>query len=345
MNGAVRAKNRQVNGQSNYKRAAPIFHQEDHRINMLIVALDYKNSGQTLRSTEDAKHLEDLAKQSGVQNLVALYDNRCTKDAVRTAIKKAGLQCGVNDYFIFYFAGHATSLRETGEQASHELEEAFVLVDSSGRASQSSLLADEDFSNLVLDSFKPETRILILTDCGHPVPLVNITRARWGGRQVIFIAGTEASENVPGEDSKRGMFTHALLLGIDKLSKVGRDNYSVGMLFNALLLEDELVFRCKQDVEIQSAPDCSPDTMAWPIVPSVGYQAPLTRCTGPGGVLSNASVFGISPALLQHVVQEALNAPVSIEEYLAQVQGQAAFQFKACRACSAGCSTTPCTLQ
>eukprot|EP00439_Symbiodinium_sp_Y106_P019227 s6489_g2.t1 len=35
-----------------------------------------------------------------------------------------------------------------------------------------------------------------------------------------------------------------------------------------------------------------------------GYQAPLSRCTGPGGILSNASMFGISSALLRHVVQE-----------------------------------------
>ncbi|CAE7831951.1 unnamed protein product [Symbiodinium sp. CCMP2592] len=76
-----------------------------------------------------------------------------------------------------------------------------------------------------------------------------------------------------------------------------------------------------------------------------GYQAPLSRCTGPGGILSNASMFGISSALLRHVVQEALNAPVSIEEYLSHVQGLSSFGFKPCRACSAGYSPATCGLQ
>ncbi|CAL1133491.1 unnamed protein product [Cladocopium goreaui] len=57
---AVRERNVQVNGASNYKRAAPIFHSEDHRIHLLILALDYSNSKQRLPSVIDAKHIEDL---------------------------------------------------------------------------------------------------------------------------------------------------------------------------------------------------------------------------------------------------------------------------------------------
>ncbi|OLP80116.1 hypothetical protein AK812_SmicGene39513 [Symbiodinium microadriaticum] len=82
-----------------------------------------------------------------------------------------------------------------------------------------------------------------------------------------------------------------------------------------------------------------------PVHQDAGYQAPLSRCTGPGGILSNASMFGISSALLRHVVQEALNAPVSIEEYLSHVQGLSSFGFKPCRACSAGYSPATCGLQ
>eukprot|EP00440_Ansanella_granifera_P050321 gb/GFBE01054539.1/.p1 GENE.gb/GFBE01054539.1/~~gb/GFBE01054539.1/.p1 ORF type:complete len:344 (+),score=66.70 gb/GFBE01054539.1/:1-1032(+) len=343
MNGAVRARNRQVNGQSNYKRAAPIFHQEDHRIHLLIVALDYVTSPQRLQSTTDAKHIEDLARQCGVHSVVTLYNNQCTKDAVRRAIKSAGSACGVNDYFVFYYAGHATVLRDPDQAGGND--EAFVLVDPSGKASPASLLLDEDFSTIILDNFKAETRIIILTDCGHEVPVVNVTSNRWLGRQVCVISGLEELPPEKGEPSKRGIVTHALMLAIDKLSKVGRDNYSVGMLFNALLLEDELVFRCIQDIELQTTPDMTPDAMAWPLIPPAGYQAPLSRCAGPGGVLSNASMFGVSNVLLRLVVQEALNNPVSIEEYLHTVTGASIFQFKACRACTAGYPPASCAVQ
>jgi len=39
--------------------------------------------------------------------------------------------------------------------------------------------------------------------------------------------------------------------------------------------------------------------------------------------------------MLQHVRQEKLNLPVSIEEYVSSVQGQNLFQAKPCRACAA----------
>lgn len=338
---AVRERNVQVNGASNYKRAAPIFHSEDHRIHLLILALDYSNSKQRLPSVIDAKHIEDLAKQCGVHEVLTLYNQQCTKDAVRKAIKTTGSKCGVNDYFILYYEGHGTVLRDPDFQSAHD--EAFVLVDPNGKASPATLFLENDFSTLVLDNFKPETRIILLTDPGHEVPVIDVTREYWAGRQIVHVSAVDARRS--DEDLRRGIFTHALLLAIDKLSRVGRDNYSVGMLFNAWLLEDEQVFRGMQDLEIQTSENFSPDAMAWPLVPPAGYQAPLSRCTGPAGVLSNASMFGIQSSLLQHVVQEALNAPVSIEEYLNYVQGQARFQFKPCRACSSGYAPAPCSLQ
>jgi len=340
---AVRERNQQVNGASNYKRAAPIFHREDHRIHLLILALDYSNSKQRLPSVMDAKHIEDLAKQCGVHEVLTLYNENCTKDAVRKAIKTAGSRCDVNDYFILYYEGHGTVLRDPDFQSAHE--EAFVLVDPGGKASPATLFLENDFSNLVLDNFKPETRIILMTDAGHEVPVVDVTREHWAGRHIVHIAAVDLEAGRGGEDMRRGIFTHALLLAIDKLSRVGRDNYSVGMLFNAWLSEDEQVFKGMQDLEIQTPDLFSPDAMAWPLIPPAGYQAPLSRCTGPAGVLGNASMFGIPSSLLQFVVQEALNAPVSIEEYLHHVQGSARFQFKPCRACSSGYSPATCALQ
>jgi len=234
-----------------------------------------------------------------------------------------------------YFEGHATALSDPDRQGLHD--EALVLVDPNGKASPATLFLEEEFTSLVLENFKPQTRVIVLTDAGHEVAVLDLSQERWKARQIVSISAIEAVRS-SGEDCRRGIFVHALLLAIDKLSKVGRDNYSVGMLFNAWLLEDELVFRGLQEIEIQAPSDFSPDAMAWPLVPPAGYQAPLSRCTGPGGILSNASMFGISSALLRHVVQEALNAPVSIEEYLSHVQGLSSFGFKPCRACSAGYS-------
>lgn len=340
----LKVQNHQVNGQANYKRAAPIFHDEDHRTHMLVVALDYGRTGRPLTCTTDAKNIEELARQCGVHELVTLLDEQCTREAMLGAIKQMGSKCGPDDYFLFYFAGHGAHLLDTGCAEADEPGEAFVCVNRKGKVSPQSLISGDEFGMEVISALPTETRILLLTDCCHTGTIVDLSKDVWRGRQAIAIAGCQDPQCVD-DTSRGGIFTHSMLLAIDKLSKVGRDNYSVGMLFNATLLEDELVFGGKQDVAVQAAPGFSPDAMAWPLIPPVGYQATLSRCTGPEGRLSKAAAPSVSPALLQHVTYEALNVPVPIEEYIGYVQGGAVLRMKPCRACTAGCSTGPCSLQ
>ena len=50
-------------------------------------------------------------------------------------------------------------------------------------ASQATLLLENDFSTLILEHFKLETRIVLLTDAAHEVPVIDLTRDRWHGSQ------------------------------------------------------------------------------------------------------------------------------------------------------------------
>lgn len=342
----TKIQNQQVSGQANYKRAAPIFHNEEHKMHMLIVAMDYKRTGRPLSCTTDAKNVEELARQSGVQWLVPLYDEQCTKEAVLRAIRSMGQKCGPDDYFIFYFAGHGTNTVDA--QAADEVDghdEAFVCVDKNGQVSPATLLSDSEFCAAVLSSCQLETRILIISDCCHTGIITDLSKNCWEGRQAIAVGGCQ-DVHVAEETGREGIFTHSMLLAIDKLSKVGRDNYSVGMLFNATLHEDDVVFSSKQDITIQISPAFATDAMAWPLVPPVGYQAPLNRRGGPGGKGRSAEMDGVSPEMMLHVRQESLNVPVSIEEYVTHVQGGTLFQLKPCRACTAGgCAVGGCHVQ
>lgn len=341
MQAAAKIRNQQVNGQTNYRRAAPIFHQEDHRMHMLIVALDYKHTGRPLTCTIAARNVEELARQCGVQWIVPIYDDECTRDAVLGAVRQMTSKCGPDDVFIFYFAGHGTHREDATGQATEE--ETFVLVDRNGQVSASTLLRGDDLASAILEGCKHETRILILTDTTFSGTIMDLGRGAWTGRQATLLSGTQDARCT--EEDRGAIFTHAVLLAIDKLSKVGRENYSVGMLYNAALHEGDIVFSGKQDIIIQAAPRFSADQLAWPLVPPDGYQAPLSRCARPGGIRSDAAKLGVSPVLLQHVRQEALNVPVSIEEYVSYVQGHSLFQLKPCRACSAGYSGSQCTVQ
>mmetsp|Transcript_52080 Transcript_52080/g.149323 ORF Transcript_52080/g.149323 Transcript_52080/m.149323 type:complete len:271 (+) Transcript_52080:2-814(+) len=268
-----------------------------------------------------------------------LYNEECTRDAVLRAARQMASKCGEEDVFVFYFAGHGTAAEDAGADSN-----SFVLVDKNGQVSASTLLSGDELLSEVFQVLPQHTRVLLLTDTAFHDVLLDLNLGSAVDRQVLSITGTQ-DQGCPEED--RGtIFTHTLLLAIDKLSKVGRDNYSVGMMFNAALHENDLVFSSKQDLTIQSAPGFSPDAMAWPLVPPLGYQAPLSRCAGPGGIRSDSARGVLSAALLPHVRQEALNLPVSIEEYVGLVMGQSLFKYKPCRACNAGLTAAnACALQ
>jgi len=273
-----------------------------------------------------------------------MYNEECTKEAVLGALRQLASDCGPDDYFIIYFAGHGTDVRDEGGDEAGARQEAFVCVNRRGQVSPETLISDREFCAQVLKVLHEEARVLVLTDCHHSGAILDLTKPAWQGRQAISITGSQDAR-CSEDDSKSGIFTHALLLAIDKLSKVGRDNYSVGMLFNAALHEGDLVFGSKQDMAIQTAPEFSTDAMAWPLVPPIGYQAPLSRCAEPGSLRNSVAGRTISPSVLQHATLDALNVPVSIEEYVSHVQGGALFQLKPCRACNAGCSAGQCVVQ
>lgn len=317
-------------------------------MHMLILALDYKYTGRPLTCTTAARSVEELARQCGAQWLTPMYDEECTREKVLHAVQQMTSKCGPDDVFIFYFAGHGASAEDgSGTAASSpqagDAGDSFVLVDRNGQVSSSTLLSGHELASAVFAGCREETRVLFLVDTCHSGTIIDLTRGAWEGRQAILVAGTQDPHTT--DEDRGAIFSHTLLLAIDKLSKVGRDNYSVGMLFNAALYENDLVFSSKQDLNVQAAARFATDAMAWPLVPPLGYQAPLSRCAGPGGIRSDAARRVLSSALVPHVRQEALNVPVSIEEYVSHVQGQALFNLKLHRACNSGCSTGGCSLQ
>merc|ERR1711920_1130809 len=98
------------------------------------------------------------------------------------------------------------------------------------------------------------------------------------------------------------------------------EDYSVGMLFNGTLENDDKVFNSAQDITLKAVPGFSPDKMAWPLIPDVEYKAPLTQAAqqvAPPGSNVDANT-GIqmamqNPALMQQLgispnVQNAISS-------------------------------------
>merc|ERR1712232_64320 len=183
---------------------------------MLILALDYKRTSNPLTCSMDGRNMEQLARCCGVTDVVALYDDQCTKENALNAIREVAGRCDEDDYFIFYYSGHGTSMEDDDGDEEDGKDEAFCFVDAQGQISYDSCLRDDDFAEAVCKSTSDSVRILILTDCCHSGTIADLDKDDWGDRHAISIAGCLDGQT-SGDMGRCGIFTHSLLLAIDQL--------------------------------------------------------------------------------------------------------------------------------
>merc|ERR1712125_260717 len=78
------------------------------QVHMIIVAIDYKGTGNELTCTKDGNNMRALAEICGVTNVYPLYDNHGNFGEVANAIRQVGGNCSRGDFFIFYYSGHGS---------------------------------------------------------------------------------------------------------------------------------------------------------------------------------------------------------------------------------------------
>jgi len=310
--------NQQVAAGSNFTRA------DDCTVHLIITALDYKMTANSLTCTKDGNNMQKLARACGVADVQVMYDEQCTKDNVKQLIQSVGSQCGPNDMLVFYYSGHGTSIKDENGDETDGKDEAFCFVTPDGQITYESCMTDDDFSECVCSAVPESVQVLILTDCCHSGTIADLQSAAWAGRKAISITGCLDSQT-SGDMGRGGIFTHSMLLAIDHLMRAGEAEYSTGMLFNATLKEDDRVFSSAQDITIQCTSSVTPDGMPWPLIPLEPYKAPLSQAaeaavpSAEGGTPSVASgsdlqanaelceALGISPATLQFVGNTVLD--------------------------------------
>lgn len=286
-----------------------------HRAHLLICALDYKETKNPLTCTTDARNMRELAQACGISDIRELYNLQCTKEAVMYKIQEMASSVEDDDYFVFYYSGHGTSIEDQDGDEEDGEDEAFCFVDSRGQITRSTCMTDDEFAHIVTSSVPEHARILVLTDCCHSGTICDFDRPDWAGREAVCIAGC-ADSQTSGDMGKGGIFTHSMLLAIDKLQRSAQDHdYSVGLLYNASVHEDNEIFKSAQDITLKCPPGFSPDRMCWPFIPHTEYQAPLRRAAEtvanspmaqsmPGGAGDAGALFAMAaqnPEMLQQL--------------------------------------------
>lgn len=256
------------------------------RVFTLICALDYKGTSCPLTCTYDGNNMQALlSKCDNIGKVTVLYDNAATSSNAEAAIRELGSMCGPDDYFIFYYSGHGSSVPDKDGDEADGKDEALCFVGPGGQLAAKYFMVDDDFARIVTSSFQPSVQILVLTDCCHSGTVGDFDNPCWNEFRCISITGC-LDDQTSGDMGKGGIFTHSMLLAIDKLDNHGRTQYSVGDLYKATVKEDDAVFRSKQVITINATSRGHPDEMAWPLLP-FEYVAPLngaiSAVTGGGG--------------------------------------------------------------
>lgn len=265
-------------------------------IHALVCALDYKQTSNALTCTVDGNNFRNLLQSAGVQHVEVMYDNQCTKPAMLAAIQNVCRQVGPEDTFLFFYAGHGTSVTDTdGDEEDHK-DEAYVCVTAAGQLDlQNSLLTDDEFSAAVCSSLNPTATMINVSDCCHSGSICDFKRESWNGRKAVSIAGCRDTQT-SGDTGNGGICTHAMLLAIESLQKKGKQSYSIQEFFAEVLSQDASTFASPQDITIDSTKNAAVAQMPWPLIPGAGYTAPYHGGGAAGGSVS-APVAGGSASV------------------------------------------------
>ncbi|CAE8596837.1 unnamed protein product [Polarella glacialis] len=305
-----------VRSAAKYERRA-----EEGEVHVVLCALDYKGTSCPLTCTMDGNNMAKLLQQCGVRDVSVMYDNQCTKVNVERKMREVASRCKDNDYFVFYYSGHGSNVPDLNGDEEDGQDEALCFMGPNGELASKYFMTDDEFAAIVSDCVPESTRIILMCDCCHSGTIGDLDGNCWAGHEAISISGCKDNQT-SGDMGKGGIFTHSLLLAVEKLSKAGEEDFSVGTVYNATLMEDDRVFKSAQDIQIRCTPGLVPGGMAWPLVPKGGsYKSPLSMATS-AVAQSAAGLEGAS--LSQQIGQTLLSYPQLLQQYginPAQIQG------------------------
>jgi len=270
---------------------------------------DYPNTDNKLTCTIDADNMQQLAQQCGIKNLQVLTDRQqpLTKGMAYSAIQDIVSGCSEGDAFVFYYSGHGTQLGDAdgAPDDDDEQDDAYCFQDEGGKITYESCWSDDDFAQQLTDVIPDGVDFLILSDCCHSDTIADFSKPLWRNKKAVSISGCLDSQT-SGDIGKGGIFTHSMLLAIDKLSQaenqgvVDEPDYSVGYLYNVTLRQKQKFFKsASQQISIEHSRSCPNDAMCWPLIPQGVYTAPLNKGASRSISYGAPSGGNVPPAVLE----------------------------------------------
>jgi hypothetical protein len=254
-------------------------------VRVLAIGLNYEECRTDgiceLTGITDSDNFVKMCEDAGVDDITYLTDRNFlanaalgyapTKDVVADTIRDIGSRTNDDDMFIFFYAGHGDNVVDLDGDEDDGKDEAFVLLDSFGNGSESTYLVDDEFSKLLVDSFQPNTRILVFTDCCHSGTICDLDRPDIQARPVVHISGTQDHQEAQ-DTGYGGAATTALIEVLKELDGTGR-GYTIQEVFTKMkrwMVNHDFTSAQRVDPNLQNimlnfTPTCMPSEIPWPI--------------------------------------------------------------------------------
>ena len=182
------------------------------KVRMLLVALDYEGTASPLNCTVDTERIAAAARQAGVRDITRLYDSdklgrddQPSADIVRLTIGEIGSRCAPEDYFVFCYSGHGSSVENPDAPSGLDC---LLCLRNNGK---DETMVDNEIAETITDYFHPDSRILILCDACKSGGIMDAdTPGIWGRLKACAISGCQEYQ-CSVDTGNGGVMTNALL--------------------------------------------------------------------------------------------------------------------------------------
>lgn len=243
-------------------------------VRVIICALDYPGTEAPLTATVDGDNMQELCKSAGITDVSVLYNNQANAEAVSAKIKRVASRCQPGDFFVFYYAGHGAQIPDEDGDEKDGYDEAFCFVTPDGKL-RGGWMSDDTFAELMTTHIPQGVKVLVLSDCCHSGTVCDFkTNPAWKKLEAVSFSGCEDFQT-SGDTGRGGIFTHALLIAIQRMLESREPFDKIGNFFSRVIEVDDEVFDSEQEIKMMASPICDKKNFPWPIVPKPHYKAPF----------------------------------------------------------------------
>lgn len=250
-------------------------------IRVLIVCCEYNYIPKyRLTSFRDGQNFKRMAVKAGVEDITFMRDDYPpehplfpTAKHMIAQIQEIGKRSDHDDYFVFFFAGHADTiapnvikrvfpdLKLTPEEDGKD--ECFQLPGPNREFDWEFFLIDDEFSRVVDEAFVEEVRVLVITDCCHSGTIADIDTHDWGQRRVCSFAACRDWEEST-DTGRGGVLSKAIEYAVRELAVTkGKKEYSLDSIWKKVV---KYCKRLEKDQEpMMSYRNLRPGTAPWPL--------------------------------------------------------------------------------